>query len=88
MKTNELNRRRLFEVAAGFLLLVASMFSSLALAVVLAGPFAWLWNRSAAPVLHASTVGYWQSLGMLLLCLILRVVVRGITFSAEPRDTD
>lgn len=88
MKTNDTKRRRLFEIAAGLFLFGASMCSSLALAAVLALPFAWLWNRAVAPVLHVSPIGYWQSLGMLLIVLIIRVVIQGITVSAEPRDSD
>lgn len=87
MKTNESKKRRLFEITAGLFLLGASMCSSLALAAVLALPFAWLWNRTVAPVLHVSPIGYWQSLELLLLVLIIRVVAQGITVAAEPRDS-
>lgn len=88
MKTNDLKRLRLFEIVAGLLLLGASMFLSVMLAVMLAGPFALLWNRTVAPVLHVASITYWQSLELLLLWLILRAVARGVIVSAELRDAE
>lgn len=88
MKANSPRRHRMFEIAAGLFLFGASMCSSLALAVVLAFPFGWLWNWVAVPVLRVASITYWQSLGLLLLWIILRVVSRGIIVSAEMRDAE
>lgn len=39
--------------------------------LIFGGAVMWLWNNALAPVLHISTVSFWQALGILVLSKIL-----------------
>lgn len=39
--------------------------------LVFGGIVMWLWNHALVPVLHVSTLTFWQALGILVLCKIL-----------------
>lgn len=66
-------------ILAGFVL-------SLVLSVVLAFAFEWLWNEALVPAVHVEEVGYWRSVGLLLLAVIVGAAAKSVTISRQGKE--
>lgn len=73
-------------LAAGLVVLLC-LGMNVALAVVAALPFSWLWNAGPAPWLGAPEIHFGQAVCLLLLCRLLKVVSDGIGWSFDFRNS-
>jgi hypothetical protein len=73
-----------FGVVGGVIL--AGFALSLILSVFLAIPFEWLWNAALVPAVHVEEVGYWQSVGLLLLAVIVGAAAKSVTISRKEKE--
>ena len=66
--------------------ILAGFLPSLVLSAFLALAFEWLWNAALVPAVHAQEVGYWQSVGLLVLAVIVGSAVKGVTISGKTKE--
>jgi hypothetical protein len=59
---------------------------SLILSVFLAFAFEWLWNEALVSAVHVEEVGYWQSVGLLLLEVIVGAAAKSVTISRQGKE--
>ena len=60
--------------------------TTLALVLAIAVPFMWLWNAVPAVVFNAPVLGYWQTVGLLVLITLVRTVADGVKLSVKLRS--
>ncbi len=58
--------------------LPAGVMLNVALDALWALPIAWLWDRTLVPLVHAPVIGYWRTVGLLLLASFVGSAVRGV----------
>ena len=66
--------------------ILAGFALSLILSAFLAFAFEWLWNEALVPAVHVEEVGYWQSVGLLLLSVIVGAAAKSVTISRRGND--
>lgn len=72
-------------LAAGMILL-CSLGLNIAVALIAALPFSWLWNLGPATWLAAPQIHFGQAVCLLLLCRLLKAVSGGIGLSFDFRN--
>ena len=63
--------------------ILVGLVPSLVLLAFLAFAFEWLWNAALVPAVHAEEIGYWQSVGLLLLFVIVGAAAKSVTISRK-----
>ena len=60
--------------------------ATLALVLVIAAPFTWLWNVVPVVVFKAPPLGYWQVVGLFMMITLARSAADGAKLSLKLRD--
>jgi hypothetical protein len=66
--------------------ILAGFALSLILSVFLALAFEWLWNEFLVPAIRVEVVGYWQSVGLLLMAVIVGAAAKSVTISRQGKE--
>ena len=79
-----MNSFRSIFIVGTFLALV-SMALSAVVSLILAWLFMWLWNDALAPITKLPPLGYWRAVELLLLLLVVKYAIGGVTISGDSK---
>ena len=72
-------------VIVGLLMIPMSLVLTAIYSIILEWPFMWLWNDAFVPVKGLAPTGYWRAVELLLLFLVMRHAVSGVTVSGNQK---